>query len=122
MDNLETTLLNEIGFSGLRVCARDGAQATTNALCGVRIPMRRFVPIADPLIAAAWLPFVGTTVAASLALLIVFLLGLSQVAVAEPDIDSQVRDIVAENIAPVATENDAGGLASAVYVAGHMVL
>jgi beta-lactamase class C len=60
-----------------------------------------------------------TTLTAGLALLIVFLPGLSQVAMTDPDMDSQVRDIVADNIAPVATENDAGGLASAVYVEGH---
>jgi beta-lactamase class C len=59
------------------------------------------------------------TLTAGLALLIVFLPGLSQVAMTDPDMDSLVRDIVADNIAPVATENDAGGLASAVYVEGH---
>ncbi|MBV9561283.1 MAG: serine hydrolase [Bradyrhizobium sp.] len=32
---------------------------------------------------------------------------------------AKVRDIVADDIAPVAVENDAGGLASAVSVAGH---
>jgi beta-lactamase class C len=36
-----------------------------------------------------------------------------------PDTDSRVRDIIAGNIAPVAAANNAGGLASAVYVAGH---
>jgi beta-lactamase class C len=37
----------------------------------------------------------------------------------DTDKDAKVRDIVEDNIAPVAIENDAGGLASAVYVAGH---
>jgi len=58
-------------------------------------------------------------VAAGLAVLVFVLLGLSQAAKTESDIESRVRDIVADNIAPVAIENDAGGLASAVYVAGH---
>ena len=35
-------------------------------------------------------------------------------------LSSRVQDIMAENFAPVATANDAGGLASAVYVAGHV--
>jgi len=59
------------------------------------------------------------TTVAGLALLTFVLLGLPQATLADPDIDSKVRDIVADNIAPVAIENDAGGLASAVYVAGH---
>jgi len=33
--------------------------------------------------------------------------------------DAQVQSIVADNLAPVATANDAGGVAAAVYVAGH---
>jgi beta-lactamase class C len=41
-------------------------------------------------------------------------------AMTDSDLDSSVRDIVADNIDPVAVENDAGGLASAVYVAGHV--
>jgi beta-lactamase class C len=61
-----------------------------------------------------------TTLSLGLALLIVVLLGPSRVATTEPAMDSDVRDIVANNIASVATENDAGGLASAVYVAGHV--
>jgi beta-lactamase class C len=60
-----------------------------------------------------------TIVAAGLALLTCVLLGLPQVAMTDPDTDAKVRDIVADNIAPVAIENDAGGLASAVYVTGH---
>jgi beta-lactamase class C len=36
-----------------------------------------------------------------------------------PDMDSRVRDIVAGTIAPVTAANPAGGLAFAVYVAGH---
>jgi beta-lactamase class C len=36
-----------------------------------------------------------------------------------PDADARVRDIMAGDFAPMATANDAGGLASAVYGAGH---
>jgi len=57
--------------------------------------------------------------AAGLSLLACVLLGLPQNAMTDPDKDAKVRDIVEDNIAPVAIENDAGGLASAVYVAGH---
>jgi beta-lactamase class C len=60
-----------------------------------------------------------TIIAAGLALLTCVLLGLPQIAMTDPDIDAKVRDIVADNIASVAIENDAGGLASAVYVTGH---
>ena len=60
-----------------------------------------------------------TVIAAGLALLTSVLLGLPQTAMTDPDIDAKVRDIVANHIAPVAIENDAGGLASAVHVAGH---
>lgn len=58
-----------------------------------------------------------TIIAAGLALLTG--VGLPQIAMTDPDTDAKVRDIVADNIAPVAIENDAGGLASAVYVTGH---
>ncbi|WP_249128252.1 serine hydrolase [Bradyrhizobium lablabi] len=34
--------------------------------------------------------------------------------------NARVRDIVAENFAPAATAGDAGGLAAAVYIAGHI--
>lgn len=60
-----------------------------------------------------------TIFAAGLSLLACVLLGLPQNAMTDPDKDAKVRDIVEDNIAPVAIENDAGGLASAVYVAGH---
>jgi beta-lactamase class C len=60
-----------------------------------------------------------TIFAAGLSLLACVLLGLPQIAMTDPDKDAKVRDIVEDNIAPVAIENDAGGLASAVYVAGH---
>ena len=61
-----------------------------------------------------------TTLTAGLAIAMIFLLGLPQAATTEPDLDSRVRGIVADNIAPLATEDDVGGLASAVYVAGHL--
>jgi beta-lactamase class C len=60
-----------------------------------------------------------TIFAAGLSLLACVLLGLPQIAMTDTDKDAKVRDIVEDNIAPVAIENDAGGLASAVYVAGH---
>lgn len=60
-----------------------------------------------------------TIFAAGLSLLACVLLGLPQIAMTDTDKDAKVRDIVKDNIAPVAIENDAGGLASAVYVAGH---
>jgi beta-lactamase class C len=60
-----------------------------------------------------------TIIAAGLALMTCVLLSLPQIAMTDPDIDAKVRDIVADNIAPVAIENDAGGLATAVFVAGH---
>lgn len=56
---------------------------------------------------------------AALVLFPAFLFGLSRAAVTGGDTDFRVRDIVAGGIAPVATANDVGGLASAVYVAGH---
>jgi beta-lactamase class C len=59
------------------------------------------------------------TVAAGLVVGIFVLLGLPQVAITDADLESRVRAIVADNIAPIAIENDAGGLASAIYVAGH---
>ena len=58
-----------------------------------------------------------TIIAAGLAVLTG--VGLPQIAMTDPDTDAKVRDIVADNIASVAIENDAGGLASAVYVTGH---
>jgi beta-lactamase class C len=61
-----------------------------------------------------------TTLTAGLAIAMIFLLGLPQAATTEPDLDSWVRGIVADNIAPLATEDDVGGLASAVYIAGHL--
>jgi beta-lactamase class C len=61
-----------------------------------------------------------TTLTAGLAIATIFLLGPPQAATTEPDLDSRVRGIVADNIAPLATEDDVGGLASAVYVAGHL--
>src|SRR5438045_659472 len=60
------------------------------------------------------------TLSAGLVLPLVFLPGLARVAMTGPDMDSQVQDIIAGNIAPVATANDAGGVASVVYVAGHI--
>ena len=57
---------------------------------------------------------------AGLALLFVFLPSPARVAMTDLDLSSRVQDIMAENFAPVATANDAGGLASAVYVAGHV--
>ena len=60
-----------------------------------------------------------TIVATGLALLACVLPGLPQTAMTDPDTDARVRDIVADNIGPVAIENDAGGLASAVYVKGR---
>lgn len=63
-----------------------------------------------------------TTLTAALAILIVFLLGPPQAATKEPDLDSRVRGIIADNIAPVATEDDVGGVASVVFVAGHLWL
>lgn len=57
---------------------------------------------------------------AGLALLFVFLPSPARVAMTELDLSSRVQDIMAENFAPVVTVNDAGGLASAVYVAGHV--
>ena len=60
-----------------------------------------------------------TIIAAGLALPTCVLLGLPQIAMTDPDTDVKVRDIVADNIASVAIENDAGGLASAVYITGH---
>ena len=62
---------------------------------------------------------------AGLALLFVFLpsparVAMTDLAMTDLDLSSRVRDIMAENFAPVVTANDAGGLASAVYVAGHV--
>lgn len=58
-------------------------------------------------------------IAAGLVLPACALLALPQIAMTNSDEDARVRDIVADNIGPVAVENDAGGLASAVYVKGH---
>jgi len=58
-------------------------------------------------------------VATGLASLILVLPALPQ-AITDSDLESRVRDIVSDNIAPVAVENDAGGLASAVYVADQV--
>jgi beta-lactamase class C len=58
-------------------------------------------------------------IAAGLVLPACALLALPQIAMTDSDEDARVRDIVADNIGPVAVENDAGGLASAVYVKGH---
>jgi beta-lactamase class C len=57
--------------------------------------------------------------AAVLAFLLVFLPGLAPAAMTGPDMDSRVQDIMAANIAPEATADHAGGLASVVYVAGR---
>ncbi|WP_407174190.1 serine hydrolase [Bradyrhizobium sp. STM 3562] len=57
--------------------------------------------------------------AGSLALLLVPLLVLPRGAVADSALDSQVEDIVARDIASAATEDDPGGVAFAVYAAGH---
>ena len=59
------------------------------------------------------------TIGAGLVLLACVLLALPQIAMTDSDRDARVRDIIAENIGPVAIENDAGGLASAVYVEGQ---
>jgi len=56
---------------------------------------------------------------AGLSVLLVFQLGSARAPVAESEMDAQVQNIVADNLAPVATANDAGGVAAAVYVAGH---
>jgi beta-lactamase class C len=45
--------------------------------------------------------------------------GLMRAGMTDSDTDSRVHDIVAGTIAPVATAEHAGGLASVVYVAGH---
>jgi beta-lactamase class C len=58
---------------------------------------------------------------AGLALLLVFQPGSARAPVAESEIDAHVQDIVAANLAPVTTANDAGGVAAAVYVAGHVM-
>jgi beta-lactamase class C len=59
------------------------------------------------------------TTTAGLSLLLVFQLGSARAPVAESEMDAQVQNIVADNLGPVATANDAGGVAAAVYVAGH---
>jgi len=56
---------------------------------------------------------------AGLSVLLVFQLGSARAPVAESEMDAQVQNIVADNLGPVATANDAGGVAAAVYVAGH---
>lgn len=60
----------------------------------------------------------GTSTAV-LAFLLVFQPGLARTDMLDPDMDSRVRDILADTIAPEATADHAGGLASVVYVAGH---
>lgn len=59
------------------------------------------------------------TIAAGLVLPACVLLALPQIGMTDSDADARVRDIFADNIGPVAIENDAGGLASAVSVKGH---
>jgi beta-lactamase class C len=61
----------------------------------------------------------GVSVAGLLLLLVSLVFGLSQAAMTGDDVDSRVRDIVANSIAPVATASHVGGLATAVYAAGH---
>jgi beta-lactamase class C len=56
---------------------------------------------------------------AGLSVLLAFQLGSARAPVAESEMDAQVQNIVADNLAPVATANNAGGVAAAVYVAGH---
>jgi beta-lactamase class C len=46
-------------------------------------------------------------------------LPLSRATAAEPDMDSEVRNVVATYLAPEATADHPGGLAVAVYAAGH---
>ncbi|MBA1993784.1 serine hydrolase, partial [Escherichia coli] len=42
------------------------------------------------------------------------------VARADSDMDAQIRDIVASELAPTATAADPGGLAAAVYAGGRL--
>jgi beta-lactamase class C len=56
---------------------------------------------------------------AILAFLLVFLPGLAPAVMTGPDTDSRIEDVMAVNIAPEASADHAGGLASVVYVAGH---
>jgi len=58
---------------------------------------------------------------AGLSLLLVLQFGSARAPVAESEMDAQVQNIVADNLGPVATANDAGGVAAAVYVAGHVM-
>ena len=62
---------------------------------------------------------------AGLTLLLISLFALSLLALARAasggsDMEVKVRSIVAADIAPVATENYPGGVASAVYIGGHV--
>jgi len=57
---------------------------------------------------------------ASLILPFAFWLAPLPSAVADPDMDAKVRNLVATHLAPAATASGAGGLAVAVYVAGRV--
>jgi beta-lactamase class C len=59
------------------------------------------------------------TATAGVVLLLVFLLGSARTRAA-PALDSRIENIVAGNIAPEATASNPGGVAIAVYVAGHV--
>src|SRR5437773_6028905 len=59
------------------------------------------------------------TSAAVSTLALVLLLAVAGASLKGSEMDSRVQDIVADDLAPAATADHAGGLASAVYVAGH---
>src|SRR6266404_3062316 len=57
---------------------------------------------------------------AGLWLSLLFLLGWARAILANPEMDAHVREIVTENIAPVTTADQPGGVAAAAYVAGRI--
>lgn len=57
---------------------------------------------------------------AGLCLALLFVLGGTRAILAGPELDAQVREIVTESIAPVATTDHPGGVAAAAYVAGRI--
>ena len=58
--------------------------------------------------------------AAGLTFLLACLPGSAPVGIANAEMESRVRDIVAGNVAPEATADHPGGAASAVYIAGRV--
>ena len=57
---------------------------------------------------------------AGLCLALLFLFGWPRAILADPEMEAHVREIVTENLAPLTTADQPGGVAAATYVAGRM--